>query len=164
MADTIDILKGISLAMSKAYDGALDEDGEPIKIGLRREEGEPWKDNRLMDGFGVVIKKDILQVNYTSEERLANLHKKDYKGEIESRVQDAVSFLKKEYRKIMKKELSLEQVGELEIFVETISNIRQQVRAQGKYRIAGIEEVKNAGKDEYREKFIKTIEKYNDKN
>ncbi|NJN96314.1 MAG: hypothetical protein HC875_20465 [Anaerolineales bacterium] len=60
--------------------------------------------------------------------------------------------------------MKLEQVGDLEIFVESISNIRQQVRAQGKYRIAGFEEVKNAGKDEYKENFLKKLEKYNDKN
>ena len=162
--DTIDILKGISLVMSNAFDGAKDEKNEKIEIGLRREEGDPWVDNRLMDGFGVVIKKDILQINYTSEERLSNLHKKNYEQEFEERIENAASFIKKEFRKVMKKELKLEKIGDITIFVESISNIRQQVHAQGKYRILGLDEVKNSGKDEYREKFRKMIDKYNDKN
>ena len=37
----IDIVKGISVAAGNAYDGAKDENGEDLKIGLKREEGNP---------------------------------------------------------------------------------------------------------------------------
>ena len=32
----VDILRGISQAAAGMYDGATDENGEPIKIGLKR--------------------------------------------------------------------------------------------------------------------------------
>ena len=32
---TLDIIRGIAQAAANAYDGALDDKGEPIKIGLR---------------------------------------------------------------------------------------------------------------------------------
>ena len=38
MATVLEIVRGISQAMSNTHDGALDENGEPVKIGLRREE------------------------------------------------------------------------------------------------------------------------------
>ena len=51
MATTLEIINGISQVLSKKYDGALDENDEPIKIGLKREEGDPILDSRIMDGF-----------------------------------------------------------------------------------------------------------------
>ncbi len=36
----VDVLRGISQAAGNMYDGATDENGEPIKIGLKREEGQ----------------------------------------------------------------------------------------------------------------------------
>ena len=39
MATTLEIINGISQVLANTYDGALDESGEPVKIGLRREEG-----------------------------------------------------------------------------------------------------------------------------
>jgi hypothetical protein len=45
------IIQGIAAAMANSYDGATDENGDPIKIGLRREEGNPVIDSRVMDGF-----------------------------------------------------------------------------------------------------------------
>ena len=39
MATTLEIVNAISQVLSNSYDGALDEKGEPVKIGLRREEG-----------------------------------------------------------------------------------------------------------------------------
>ena len=34
-----EVIRGIAQAAANAYDGALDDKGEPIKIGLKREEG-----------------------------------------------------------------------------------------------------------------------------
>ena len=38
MAEVLDIVRGISQVMANTHDGALDENGEPVKIGLKREE------------------------------------------------------------------------------------------------------------------------------
>jgi hypothetical protein len=43
---TIDIIRGISQVAGNMFDGATDENGEPIKIGLKREEGNPMLDKR----------------------------------------------------------------------------------------------------------------------
>ena len=53
MATTSEIVNAISQVLANTYDGALDESGEPVKIGLRREEGNPLIDHRVMDGFGI---------------------------------------------------------------------------------------------------------------
>ena len=41
MATVYEIVQGLSQAAANAYDGAMTEDGEPIKAGLKREEGNP---------------------------------------------------------------------------------------------------------------------------
>ena len=49
--NVLDIVRGISSAVATAYDGALDEKGEPIKIGLSREEGNVILDKRIKVTF-----------------------------------------------------------------------------------------------------------------
>ena len=44
MATVYEIVQGLSQAAANAYDGAMTEDGEPIKAGLKREEGDPLND------------------------------------------------------------------------------------------------------------------------
>jgi len=61
---TLDVLNGISQAAANAFDGAHDEKGEPIKIGLKREEGNVILDSRVMDGFGVKISGKQMIVTY----------------------------------------------------------------------------------------------------
>ena len=53
MATVYEIVQALSQAAANAYDGAHDADGEAIKAGLKREEGNPLIDKRVMDGFGV---------------------------------------------------------------------------------------------------------------
>ena len=54
MATTIEIVRALSNIVGElGYDGAHHPDGEPVKIGLKREEGHPILDKRVMDGFGV---------------------------------------------------------------------------------------------------------------
>ena len=53
MATVYEIVQGLSQAAANAYDGALGEDGKPLVAGLKREEGDPILDKRVMDGFNV---------------------------------------------------------------------------------------------------------------
>ena len=53
MANILDIVRGLGQAAANAYDGALDESGEPLQLGLKREKGHPVLDSRVMDGFNV---------------------------------------------------------------------------------------------------------------
>ena len=68
MATTLEIINGISQVLSKGYDGALDENDEPLKVGLKREEGNPLVDSRVIDGFGVKFESgNCLCITYSSE-------------------------------------------------------------------------------------------------
>jgi hypothetical protein len=116
MATVLEIVRGLSQAAANAYDGALDENGEPLSIGLNREEGHPVIDSRVMDGF---------KVRFAAEAKFA----------------DIVKFLKKEYRKITKSSVSLTEVAEADILVQTTSRRHTWVQASKQYKIGGLEEV-----------------------
>jgi hypothetical protein len=67
MADVLEIVQGISQVMANTHDGAVDGDGEPIKIGLKREEDVAITDKRVMDGFKVAMSGDTLFIKYHSK-------------------------------------------------------------------------------------------------
>ena len=79
MADVLEIVRGISQVMANAYDGAVDENGEPIKIGLKREEDVAITDKRVMDGFKVAMSGDTLTIKYHGEVTM-----KEAKDKVES--------------------------------------------------------------------------------
>ena len=84
MADVLEIVRGISQVMANAYDGAVDENGEPIKIGLKREEDVAITDKRVMDGFKVKIHGNELHILYHSEVQLKEVHSNNFESELES--------------------------------------------------------------------------------
>ena len=106
----IDIVNGISQAAANAYDGALDDKGEPQKIGLKREEGDLVLDTRVIDGFNVSISGNTLILKYQGEILLKDVYKGDFEGEIAQRLQDIVSYLKKEFKKITGNALTLTKI------------------------------------------------------
>ena len=54
MASTLEIINGISQAMSNVHDGAMDEDGNHIEIGLKREHKE-WVGLKTAEWKGEII-------------------------------------------------------------------------------------------------------------
>ena len=66
MATALEIARGISQVMANVHDGALDESGDPISIGLKREEDVSVHDRRLMDGFKVALYGDHLGLGLTT--------------------------------------------------------------------------------------------------
>ena len=70
-SNTLEIIQGLAQAAANAYDGNHDEryayDGKARKIGLRREEGDPILDSRVMDGFKVKFSGDSICIIYQSE-------------------------------------------------------------------------------------------------
>lgn len=138
------IIQGISAAMANSYDGATDEKGEPIKIGLRREEGNPVLDSRVMDGFGCKIQGDLLVVKYNTEENLQGLrgiHKmglEKYQKEIEQRMADIIIFIKKEAKKATKANVDLKLEGKIDILIEPMNKLRTIVTAKAMYKIGGM--------------------------
>jgi hypothetical protein len=143
MATTLEIINGISQVLANSYDGALDESGEPVKIGLRREEGNPLIDHRIMDGFGANISGDRLHIKYHTEIPLKEVHSNGFEGEMESMVEKVKSFIQKEYNKVMKSSLYLSDPSEVDVLVEYISRVRCSVKVHKCYKIGGLESENN---------------------
>ena len=137
MATILDIVRGISQVVANSHDGALDDKGEPIKVGLKREEGDPINDSRVMDGFKVSFSGDQLCIHYHAEVKLKDTHDKNFESDMEQTIEDIASFLKKEYKKITGSALSLKKVGEIDAIVQNTSRVRTWVQAKCYYTIGG---------------------------
>ena len=82
MALTVyEVVRGISQAIANKHHGALDEDGDIQEIGLKREE-QPIRDQKVMDGFGVVMHGDKLIIKYHSVEPIRELHQRSLKKKL----------------------------------------------------------------------------------
>jgi hypothetical protein len=140
MATVYEIVQGLSQAAANAYDGALDESGEPIKAGLQREEGDPILDKRVMDGFGVKFYGNMMCLSYMSEVQLKEVYASGFESDVETRIAEIVTFLKKEYRKIRGESVTLTKEGEIDVRVENSSRVRSWVTAKMHYRVGGLDE------------------------
>jgi hypothetical protein len=148
MATTLEIIQGITQAAANAYDGAHDErfvTGDPKKIGLSREEGCAIIDSRISDGFGVKIIGNKLQINYEANIRLSDVYANGFEEECERRLQAIADFLKKEYKVITGKGLTLSPEGEATCVVQNTSRVRTFVMAHKMYKIGGMKQVTTLG-------------------
>jgi len=139
MATTLEIVRGISQVMANSHDGALDDEGEPIKVGLKREEGHPINDSRIMDGFKISLYGTQLCIHYHAEIDLKDTHDKNFESDLEQMIADIVKFIKKEYKKITGSALSLKSVGDVDAIVQNTSRVRTWVQAKQYFDIGGID-------------------------
>ncbi len=149
MADLMEVIKGISQVMANTYDGARDEKGEPIKAGLRREKVPAFTscECRLLDGFRARVTHHVdkdnsfpcLIISYQSEIKLEEAHKPGLADDVEEHIAEALKYLKKEFKKVTGKELSVEKHGDMNMLVEELSKIRTQVTAQCHYKIKNVD-------------------------
>ena len=56
-------VQALAQAAALAYDGGTDANGDPLKIGLRREEGDPIKDIDAMTKVSFVMKNGVIYKN-----------------------------------------------------------------------------------------------------
>lgn len=140
MATVYEIVQGLSQAAANAYDGALDENGEPLLAGLKREEGDPILDKRVMDGFNVKFYGNMMCLSYMAEVQLKEVYANGFESDVERQITEIVSFLKKEYKKITGKSVSLTAEGEIDVRVENSSRIRSWVNAKMHYKVGGLNE------------------------
>jgi len=138
MATTLEIIQGISQAAGYVVDGGIGVDGKPLSIGLRREEGNPMLDKRVMDGFSVRVSGNMLLVSYHCEPPLKEIHNSNFENEMIQVVDKCKKHIQKEYKKITSRSLGLKEDGEIQVRVEYISRIRTSVCACQKYRINAI--------------------------
>lgn len=136
----LEIIKGIQAAMSKSHDGALDDDGKQVKIGLKREKGHPINDSRVIDGFKVHYNSNKIRIIYQAECTLKEMKDPRFENEIEQMFANIVSFLKKEYKKTTNKALNLSDLGEAKIDGHTLNTNRTWIEAEKVYKIGGIKE------------------------
>jgi hypothetical protein len=170
MAELMDVIKGISQVMAQTYDGARDENGQPIKAGLRREKVAPLTscDCRLLDGFRARVThhadKDgsfpCLIVSYQSELKLEEAHNPKLGEDVEDHIAEALKYLKKEFKKVTGKELTVEKYGDVKMLVEEMSRIRIFVTAQCHYKINNVdmpklEDQKDVERSEHLQKWLK---------
>ena len=137
---TLEIIQGLSQAAANAYDGALDENGEPLLAGLKREEGDPILDKRVMDGFNVRVYGNMMCLSYHSEVMLREVYAPGFEEDIERQLAEIVRFLKKEYKKITGSSVTLTKEGEVDVRVENSSRVRSWVTAKMHYKISGLDE------------------------
>ncbi len=141
MATVYEIVQGLAQAAANAYDGALGEDYEPVETGaLRREQGDMLIDQRVMDGLGVKFYGNMMCVGYHSEVQLKEVYANGFETEVEQRIADIASFLKKEYKKITGSSVTLTKEGEVDVRVENSSRVRSWVTAKMHYKISGLDE------------------------
>lgn len=145
-AKTLKIVRGISQAVSQKYDskgapwGLDQETGKPIEIGLQREKEIPFTEKGIMDGFGITINGNILKLSYHSEIALKDVYqKKKFEEDIIDTMEQCISFIKKEYKKVAKETLSLKMKGEPVLRVEHMNKTRSWVTGYCLYEIEGIE-------------------------
>ena len=144
MATTLEIIQGIAQAAANGYDGVHDErfvTHEPKVIGLSREEGCPITDSRVTDGFGVKFIGDMLQINYQADIRLKDVYAKGFEEECDRRLEAIAAFLKKEYKLLTGRNVTLSAQGEATCLVQNTSRVRTFVMAHKLFKIGGLKGV-----------------------
>jgi hypothetical protein len=145
MANILDVVQTIqNIVSTKGYDGALDEEGNPIKIGLSREVPNIVIDSRLVDGFAVRFQGDKMILNYSSECNIKQVQKTNFEDMVEQKIADIISFLQKEYRAAAGSNLRLTKEGETDILVQKMSNVRTWYQSSCIYKIGGAQGVLEA--------------------
>ena len=139
----LDVVRGIMQAAADTYDGALDDKGEPIKVGLKREEGHPVLDSRKMDGFKCRIDGAKLVINYQSDILLKDVYGGKLEKELESTFSDIAKHLRKQYKKITGDTLRIKAEGECDALVQSTSRVRVFVLATKVYDIQNLKDVEN---------------------
>jgi len=159
-ASVSDIVSGLAQAAANAYDGAYTEDGELLEIGLKREEGDPITDSRIMDGFKVKFHGDKLVVLYHSELPIKEVHNNNFVNDVESIFSDITKFLRKEYKSVTGNSLTLTSQGDAQVLLQNMSNIRTWCQANKTYKIGGLNEVEPVSAGTPKDRLDKAIEKF----
>lgn len=162
MATVLEIIQGLSQVAANSYDGAVDEEGKRKETGLRRDEEVDIRDKRVLDGFKIRLHSgNKLCVMYTTEVLVRDIAQKDkYEDELKQNVEDIVSFIKKEFRKVTGSSLSLKELKDPPPQLEMIqtSLVRTEAKMICHYEVAGLPGMEEV--DSHREKLHKSFKKW----
>ena len=142
--EDFEVLKDLSVAAGNLYDGAVDDKGEPINMGLQRDE-LPDTNRKYIDAAKVRFAGDKAIVSYEAEIVLKQVYKDGINGfqnEMDDMIQKVVNQLKKNYRAVAGKSITLTPEGdESKVDVEYVSRYRTLVHAVRSYKIGGLSDV-----------------------
>ena len=142
--EDFEVLKDLSVAAGNLYDGAVDDKGEPINMGLKRDE-LPDTNRKYIDAAKVRFAGDKAIVSYEAEIVLKQVYKNGINGfqnEMDDMIQKVVNQLKKNYRAVAGKSITLTAEGDgAKVDVEYVSRYRTLVHAVRSYKIGGLSEV-----------------------
>jgi len=157
----LDIVRGIAQAAADiGYDGAINENGEPIKIGLKREEGHPIYGSRVMDGFNVGIMGETLVLSYHADVKLKEIYSQDFEAETGRMMAKIISELKKRYKSNEGKALALTKKSDPIVRVESSSRVRCWATARCTYKIGNMGETKDILTDDGPPALEKNFQKF----
>lgn len=134
----MDKIRALAQAAADAYDGGTDANGEPLKIGLRREKGDYVKDSRHMDGFKVRFAGDTITITYQTDILLREVYAGGFEEEMENVMADIAKYLVKRAGEINGGKISLTSCCDVDVLVQSTSNVRSFVTASKKYKIGGM--------------------------
>tara|TARA_Y100001973_G_C5200096_1_gene336981 strand:- start:2683 stop:3261 length:579 start_codon:yes stop_codon:yes gene_type:complete len=147
MSNIVDIVKGIQQAYANSYDGSLSEDGEKNSPELSRDEQGKFGRDRtfsLYDNYSIKIHKDILEVVYNYETMKTNglkleAPKDKIEQHCEESIENIVSHLKKEYKKVTGESLSLSSPSKVKHDIQDISRHRAYACSRKSFKIGGMD-------------------------
>jgi len=159
----IEIVNGIHRAANDiGYDGALTVEGEPLEIGLKREQGHPVYGSRVMDGFNFGVQGKTLILSYHTDLKLKEVYNQDLEAEIGIMMEKIIKELKKRFKANESKTLSLKKLGEVDVRVESTSRVRYWATARCLYEIGNLGDTKDVLSDDNRPDIEKSFKKFLD--
>jgi len=142
---TLEIIQGLAQAASNAYDGSHDErfvlEDEVKSMGMKRENGCPLNDSRVVDGFSVRFYGNKMCLSYQSDVLLKDVYANNFAGDIDRQMNEIKKFLQKEYKKITGNSVTLSKDGEADVLVQSTSRVRSFCNAKQHYKISGLKEL-----------------------
>jgi len=153
-SNMLEIIRGLAQAAAYGYDGAHDEryshDGKARKIGLKREEGDPILDSRVMDGFKVKFAGNQMCIHYQADIKLKEIYKGGFEDEMSRMINEIKKFLQKEYKAITGNSVTLTKTGDIQVLASSTSRVRSFVQAHQYFNISGLKADPDAGGSENR--------------
>lgn len=137
------------------------EEFEKVKVGLQREEGDPIVDKRIIDGFKIALNGNLMKLTYQSQATLQEVHDEQFENKIVDIMENVVSFLKKESKRVNDVSVSLKRLEEPHVVVRHMNRTRTWVEATALYEIQGLEDysVEDEGMEKYQKSFKKWLDK-----
>jgi hypothetical protein len=144
MATAEEIVRGLSQVLADSYDGAADEKGKALEMGLKRGAFDAnITDKRVNDGFGLSVNGSILIVKYQGEVSLKEIKDKNFESDMGQTLADVLKFIKKKFKSITGNALKCKPLGDMDYSVQSTSRVRTWVEAQARYQLEGMDGVVN---------------------